>query len=218
MVYLTSFYGAKRKKGIQTLIHITLLIIGMIVIYRGLWEEPDLIGIFLIVTMNLLAIISINHDDKYRLVRDSMNVLTKDFPPGFDTQDLYLHLDWVWPTIETHLHQDHLFIIQTDHFLIENLNDIDWIYTVEGRTRFLWFLYLEVILKNGKRRAIRLPHSTDMDAEGMDRTRLDLNDLMKYINEHYPHIQTGITKDKKREFLRSLPWYRRLLEWIYLLG
>lgn len=212
MVYLKSFYAFSRKLKIQTIIGRSLLILTLAFLILSVWQAPD--------TMTLLAVLSflpgvflgIVKGDKYVVTRDSLDVLKKNFPPGFDTRDLYLHLDWVWPTIETHLKDNHLFIIQPDYFLVEDLNEIDWIYTSYGSGRSMYYFFLEIIRKDQRHRIVRLPHTTDMDWSGVSRTKDDLLDLMEFLRRNYPHIRIGYTRERREAFLSGLPWYHRLLE------
>lgn len=212
MVYLKSFYGLIEKLKFHSILGKTLVIVGLVLwAIMEIFQLPAL-ALFVLGLFTPGLFLWVVQGGKYSVTRDSLAVLRRNFPPGFDTNDVYLDLDWVWPTIEIHLHRDHLFVIQRDHFLAEDLNEISWIFTAPGGNRYYYLLFLEIILKDGRHRTIWLPHSGDMDWSGALRTRQDTEDLYRYLNEHYPHIQTGYTRARKRAYLDSLTWQRRFLE------
>ncbi len=218
MVYLKSFYGLVEKLKLHSILGKILVILSL-----GLWAAQEIIDLPVLdlIILGLFTpglLIWIVQGSKYSVTRDSLAVLRRDFPPGFDTNDVYLDLEWVWPTIEIHLHRDHLFVIQRDHFLAEDLNEISWIFTTPGGNRYYYLLFLEIILKDGRHRTIWLPHSGDMDWSGIGRTSQDTEDLYRYLREHYPHIMTGYSKARKQAWLKQLPWHRRILGTLSVTG
>lgn len=218
MVYLKSFYGLVEKLKSQTILGRSLVIFAVtLFIVQEIFDLPELILITILPFIAGFYLWTLQ-GFKYIVTRDSLAVLGRNFPPGFDTNDVFLDLDWVWPTIEIHLHRDHLFVIQRDHFLVEDLNEVRWIFTSPGGNRYYYLLFLEIILNDGRHRTIWLPHSGDMDWSGALRTRQDTEDLYRYLREHYPHIQAGYSKTYKKAYLASLPWKQRIIETTRLSG